>query len=369
MKEDTSRSTKKSTLFRIIVSLLGLQTLLISCTRCELELPGTNGDEITILSYNVENLFDDSSNGNEYPDYDPGEETWNTTLYQTKSMHIAEAIKTAVQGGPDILALQEIENENTLLEIRDTHLKNKRYLHHAFVPAHEAAVNTAVLSRYPITTIKAHAVHLDGSDRLRNILEVHIAVDDTTLFLFNNHWKSKSGGAEETEPLRVESAWVVKQRITAILEEEPDADIVLAGDFNENIDEFTRVAGAYQTAFIPETGSYPDTFTRKSIIYTTEKDHDTDGSGTATFYSCWADAEAEAEADGSYYYRGRWETIDNILLSPGLFDERGLRFEEFEVVDHSFLLNEKGLPYRWNSETKKGYSDHLPIVATFSVEQ
>jgi endonuclease/exonuclease/phosphatase family metal-dependent hydrolase len=350
---------------RVTGFVLIFPVLLVSCTRCELELPSRDGEEVTILSYNVENLFDDSSNGNEYFEYDPSGETWNTTLYQTKSMHIAEAIKTSVQGGPDILALQEIENENTLLELRDTYLKNMRYLYHALVPAPDAAVNTAVLSRYPITSIKAHAIHLDGSDRLRNILEVHITIDDATLFLFNNHWKSKSGGAEETEPLRLEAAWVVKQRVAAILEEDPDADIVLAGDFNENIDEYTRIAGAYQTAFIPENGRYPDEFTRKSIVYTADRDHGSNDTGTTKLYSCWTDAEAE----GSYYYRGRWETIDNIILSPGLFDEKGLQFEEFEVVDHSFLLNEKGLPKRWNSTIKKGYSDHLPLIATFLVGQ
>jgi hypothetical protein len=82
-------------------------------------------------------------------------------------------------------------------------------------------------------------------------------------------------------------------------------------------------------------------------------------------YSCWTDIDEP----GSYLYRGSWETIDNILLTRELFDSTGLTFEKASLVNHSFLLDEKGRPLRWNERLKKGYSDHLPLVAHFTVEQ
>ena len=43
-------------------------------------------------------------------------------------------------------------------------------------------------------------------------------------------------------------------------------------------------------------------------------------------FSPWLSHDAEAEPPGSYRYGGQWETIDHLLLGPGLFDERGLSY-------------------------------------------
>lgn len=390
------------------VLLLGLfiPIAVVSCTRCTLQLPGSDVEALSILTYNVENLFDDVDNDSEYYEYDPGGGEWSTTDFHTKLVHVAEVLKTAVEGGADIVALQEIENQNTLAILNDEYLKGMRYRYSALIPTREAAVNTAVLSRFPLTQARSHAIRLEGSEGVRNILEVGISVNESKLVLFNNHWKSKSGGAEQTEALRVEAAGVLARRIRELRDEAPGTDIVAAGDFNENIDEYIRISGAYQTGFIPAEEDVPAHYRHKSLFYTREvlpepRPHEHDRSepddkgrevlpkreptgrapgtpsepapsdrargtpGKVIVYSCWTDIDEP----GSYLYRGSWETIDNILLTRELFDSTGLTYEKASLVNHSFLLDEKGRPLRWNERLKKGYSDHLPLVAHFTVEQ
>ncbi len=72
----------------------------------------TNG--ITVMSYNVENLFDDVDDGTEFRDYDPEKGKWDAEAFALRVDTIAEVVRKAVPGGPDILLLQEVENENAL---------------------------------------------------------------------------------------------------------------------------------------------------------------------------------------------------------------------------------------------------------------
>ncbi|HDY87630.1 MAG TPA: hypothetical protein ENH82_05865 [bacterium] len=58
------------------------------------------------------------------------------------------------------------------------------------------------------------------------------------LIIFNNHWKSKLGGAEETEFQRLEVAALIAGKLREIHLEQPYADIVVLGDLNENVVEY-----------------------------------------------------------------------------------------------------------------------------------
>jgi hypothetical protein len=57
-----------------------------------------------------------------------------------------------------------------------------------------------------------------------------------------------------------------------------------------------------------------------------------------------------------------------------MFDTKGLNYvnNSFHVFKPKYLFHKKGYIYRWQYKSKrhlgKGYSDHLPIVATFSTQ-
>jgi hypothetical protein len=67
---------------------------------------------------------------------------------------------------------------------------------------------------------------------------------------------------------------------------------------------------------------------------------------------------------GSYRYQGTWETIDHLLLGPGLFDGVGVSYagsDRFAVISEG-LLDATGGPRRFlRGPPPGGYSDHLPL--------
>ena len=74
--------------------------------------------------------------------------------------------------------------------------------------------------------------------------------------------------------------------------------------------------------------------------------------------------DAGAAPPGSYRYRAVWETIDHLLLGPGLFDEVGLSYAGgagFAVI-HDGLLDAGGSPQAfYRGPPTGGHSDHLPL--------
>ena len=309
----------------------------------------------------MQNLFDGVDNGTEYADYDPGLGEWNDNLYYLKLQNIAEVILCSAQRGPDIIALQEIENEHVLTDLRDTFLTGKGYRTIVVPDSVESAVQCGFISRFPASYVKIHSVSIDEKVAGRSILETGFSIQDDILILFNNHWKSKSGGAEETEPQRIEAAGYIKKRISQLLEESPDTDIIALGDMNENVDEFERVNNTYQTALIMEAEDVPPAYLDKSISITFDRESlSPPGTATLVFYSPWK----ELPGKGSYLYNNSWETIDHFLLTASLFDADGLSYGSFKVIEEDFMINDRGIPLRWNSDTQQGYSDHLPILLT-----
>ncbi len=337
-----------------------------------------NPGSVTILAYNVENLFDAVSDGTEYPEFNPARGKWDDHRYHLRLENTARVIRAAVSGGPDIVVFEEIENRNVLRTLADRYLAGLGYRTMAMVPVPRSATNVGVLSRFPVTDVRAHEVYTGPGHPLRNILELHIDCGGTPLVLFACHWKSKSGGAEQTEDGRLLAARIIVNRMREILAADPSADVVVAGDLNENVDEYERVGGAYQTAIIAVDGNgaplppFPARFIQESIFAVhspaeLSRYAPSDASTTApmVLFSPWG-SSAAAGGEGSYWYRGDWETIDQFLLSPGLFDLSGFVFDSFRVAAPDFALNRLGHPASWESSRAKGYSDHLPILLTLS---
>jgi endonuclease/exonuclease/phosphatase family metal-dependent hydrolase len=320
---------------------------------------------LTVLCWNVENLFDDVDNGTEFPDYDPGRGQWNTECFRLRVDTVAEAIRKAVPGGPDVLVLQEVENENALRALAADALKDLGYAWIAIVAKPYLPANVAVASRVPIARVHTMGISAYGDNEVRDILEVEIEHDGRLLHVFNNHWKAKSGGTRETEAWRIEAACRLGRRVREILAADPSADIIAAGDFNENVDEWRQAGRLYQVALVPVDDDPPAAFLGCSILLADDPaGAGVRGSGLALYEPWYELAESER---GSYSYQRQWQTVDHVLLSPGLFDDRGYRYRRgsFQVVRLPFLLNPDGTPKRWTRLSgQRGYSDHLPLLVT-----
>ena len=77
-------------------------------------------------------------------------------------------------------------------------------------------------------------------------------------------------------------------------------------------------------------------------------------------------------AKGTYCYRGQWDSLDHIFAAGPILG----RFSECYIFDAPWLLErdekDNGVKPRRNyvgPAYKNGYSDHLPLVATFKTDE
>ncbi len=156
----------------------------------------------------------------------------------------AKVVEGLLQLKPDVLALQEIGDRNALTDLQ-TRLKQAGLdLPHAeHVRGYDTNIFVAILSRHPIVRRQPHtnASFLLNGRRFRTsrgIAEVEIEVRPGYRFtLFTTHLKSKrtSTVADESD-IRLQEAQILREKIDAVLQRNPDANIVVCGDFNDTHD-------------------------------------------------------------------------------------------------------------------------------------
>ena len=136
------------------------------------------------MSYNVNSLFDDVDNGTEYPEYSVARGKWNSDLFQIKLKRTAYVIINSYSSTPDIVCLQEVENQNALSRLNSLYLRDQDY-YSILVPGQDTVTNVGLLSKYPIVQTHSHFVGWYAQYPLRNILEVKIDYNGNMLYIFN----------------------------------------------------------------------------------------------------------------------------------------------------------------------------------------
>lgn len=318
------------------------------------------GDKILkIATYNVENLFDLQKSGFEYSEYVPnGTSEWNQKNYKIKLKNIAQVIKDI---DADIIALQEVESLQALLDLRFALKQSGLYYeHYSIADKKNTTVKVAILSKIPFLYSKELSV--TQTYEYRNILETKFKIDDKELYIFVNHWKSKSG----PESMRVISAKTLKNRITEI---GYDKNIVLLGDFNSDYEEhlkFVKKRNHNDTDGITGINHILGTINQRNnssyLNYTKN-----------SFYNLWYDTNEENRY--TYIYNGKKEALDSILISQSLLGKKGIFYINKSVINfNKEYLFKKNKINRWEISSAKvrkhkgkGYSDHLAIVANFKV--
>ncbi len=330
--------------------------LLAACSSCELEAGTTRS--LSIMSYNLMTLFDPVDQGGEYQGFSVAKGEWDESLYRLRIKNLASAILAAQPGGPDILALQEIENQRALKDLADA---LGGYAQIIKPSDEDAALGCALLSRYPAIMARSHRATPPAgasSSVPRNLLEARLDVDGRPLLVFVAHWKSKLGGAEETEAERRAAAALLRSLARARLDAEPGLAIVAAGDLNENPDEYERIGGAYPTALRALEAGPGDWLSIGGDALSVAED----AAAFVRFYTPWPSAEGY-----SYLYGGLEERIDHFLLSAGAVRGGSFTLAAFSAEPPPFLVDLEGRPLGWDSRAARGYSDHLPIRLTLSL--
>ncbi len=313
-----------------------------------------------VASYNVQNLFDAKIQGTEYSEYIPNRHRWSKRMSQIKLNNTAEVI---CDMDADILGLQEVENSQ-IFEALIRRLKRVgcRYRYFAITAKKNATIQVALLSKFPINYSKD--IQVSYASKIRNILEVEVSIEENTLILFVNHWKSKSRKGYESK--RIVYAKALKRRIDTL---PSGKEYIILGDLNSNYDahillnkNINNTNGITAISDIMKTIKEDKLLNKSQIINLSKRYH----------YNTWQDLAYKNRWSHKYY--GNKSTLDHILLPSVLFDKKGIDYvnNSFNVFRASYLFTKKGYINSWQirggRHIGKGYSDHLPIYAYFDTK-
>ncbi|RUM76760.1 MAG: hypothetical protein DSZ12_01325 [Sulfurovum sp.] len=313
-----------------------------------------------VASYNVENLFDMRYQGSEYEEYIPEKHHWNRRMMEIKLNHIAEVICDV---DADIIALQEVENERIFKKLQERLQRvGCPYKYGAITHKKNAPIQIAVLSRFRIQ--KQREIKVGFSSKIRNILEVEVKVEDKTLTLFINHWKSKSRKGYESKRIRYAKALQARIAQFSLAKE-----YIILGDLNspynaylslENNLNDTKGKTAVNDILRTNIGTQP---VDKQYIIKAKK---------GIHYNLWN--ELTPMQRWNHQFRGKKSNLDHFVLPSNMFDGKGIEYvnNSFGVFKKPYLFTKRGHINAWQythgKHKAKGYSDHLPIYAYFDTK-
>ena len=321
---------------------------------CALSNAQNKDNTYTIMSYNVENLYDtiDNDHVDDAEFLPESRKDWNTEKYFNKLNNIARVIKAVNDVEyPEIVSLIEIENYRVVFDlINKTNLKKANYGIVQYKSADPRGVGVALIYRkdaFKLVTSKPFSiVYNEGQiQTTRHILYVKGLIDkNDTIHILVNHWKSRRGKDEETENKRIKSASIVRHIVDSLQMRNKDARIVILGDFN---DEPTNI----------------------SLADTLRAGNKKTNLSKGELYNLMYDRKLNK--DGTTFYRSGWSMLDNIIVSYSVITSKKSIYKATwssgYILKKDFMLktdkNGFQVPLR-TFEGKKymnGYSDHLPV--------
>ncbi|WP_338760867.1 endonuclease/exonuclease/phosphatase family protein [Bernardetia sp. ABR2-2B] len=304
----------------------------------------------TVAFYNVENLFDTEDDPDTFDEaFTPtGKQKWTIERYQEKIKKIAKVISMiGDEDGAEIIGVCEVENEKVLKDlINDPQLKKYGYNYVHYDSPDERGIDVALLYKEPVFEVsssKNYEAKLADNDKTRDVLLVSGKLEGEEIHFIVNHWSSRGGGEEKSRPKRMVSALVARQIVDDLEAKDPNAKILLMGDFNDEPFNESLTKGL-------QAVDSPDLKDKQLFNVL---------------------ASLEKEGKGTYNYRGDWNMLDQMIINKGFFvannDAKGWRYLDGNIYDKEFLKEAsgkyKGNPFRMYVGTKflGGYSDHFPI--------
>lgn len=168
--------------------------------------------ELSIATYNVENLFDGKNDGTEYDDFVIGKSSWNKNEASDKFEKVKKMI---IELDADIIALQEVENEEVLKEL----MKATGYRYFAFSKDKRSPIGLGLISR--VRPLKTEIFKVPNV-KTRDIVRVDFELEGEKFSLFINHMPAQKNSMKSRETaFRTLKAAVGDHK-----------NVILLGDFN-----------------------------------------------------------------------------------------------------------------------------------------
>jgi exonuclease III len=259
--------------------------------------------------------------------------------------------------GPDIIGFMEVENITVLKPLAYKFRDRDYIIAHRDSPDERGIDNALFYDRnkFMIDRLEVIPVDLGNGDKTRDILHVSLSVKSTgqIIHLFVNHWPSRVGGTEKSESKRIKAAEVLKTAVAKLQSADPDASVIIMGDLNDEPSDISVKDTLNAQPFNCKSGKHGN-----SELFNLAYEEFENGMGTLM-------------------YRNDWEMFDQIIINGNLYDGKGIDFicGSFNVVKPPFMVSkdekDHGAPiptFRGKTYTK-GYSDHYPVSAEFSIKK
>ncbi len=276
--------------------------------------------QFSVATFNVENLFDFR------PPHPSDPPPPSVSEYRLKLAKTADAI--LAMGAPTILGLQEVENVDILADLAEQEaLAEYGYQPVLIEGTDSRGIDVGYLVRSDQATVEGAAAYpapegLTSRPPLFITVTLGLESGGGTVYVFNNHFTSMSGGEEATEPRRTAQAEWNGSLVERILADDPEAYVLVLGDLNS----------FYQSAPL-------DALRETGLRHVYEF--------------------VEPYRPYSYIYQGESETLDHILMTPALY--------EYLVGVEAVHINADYPPPVSDDPSARRVSDHDPVVAIFAL--
>ena len=326
-------------------------------------------EEISIMSFNVENLFDDKHDANRedftylplseknkpeiqkfcntqkgYYKRECLQSDWNSGIIEKKLKNVSQVILSVEENkGPDVLFLIEVENDHILGQLNKNYLQSAGYKTQVLIEGpDERGIDVALLSRFPLDgKAQLHKIPYVGKNeedqkwmnRSRGILEVPLKLPNgSKLTAFVSHFPSQSN----PRYWRAQAVEFAKK----LMKDRPNEMIVFGGDLNITHDEDS------------EAGFFSTEMSSVGLV--------------SHLVGC-------KHCDGTHNYRNDWSFLDVLIFSKNL-DEKGtapykLDLNSIDVVKYAPVHLFKGNTPKRFSDGGEGVSDHFPIYARLRLKK
>ncbi len=309
-----------------------------------------------VAFYNLENLFDTKNDPRTFDEaFTPyGEMQWTPERYQIKLKNLSRVISLlGEENGPDILGVCEVENKTVIQDLlAQPALQNRDYRFVHEDSPDERGIDVALIYDWNVWQYVKHsrlAVDLPGEPNASTRLVLHTVLESRgqQMHVLINHWPSRREGQFESEPNRLAVARQVYNLLNEIRDEDPEARILVMGDFNDDP-------------------------TNKSIREVLRSLNTPAKVGARDLYNPLANV-FDPEDSGSLMHQGRWNLFDQIMVSRSLLHGPGWQYvadsaevfhEEFMKVGGRGRVSEAPRRSYFRGDFSiSGFSDHFPVFA------
>lgn len=333
-----------------------------------LELVSKQPDEISVMSFNIENLFDTTHDKDrEDFSYLPFAEKqknpevlkfcsemknktyreecqsldWNEEVVKVKLKNISQVIRYVDHGhGPDNLFLLEVENESILKRLVHDELSDLGYQTVVLLEGPDLrGIDPGFISKFPmsgkpimhiIPYSDPNPEQLKWAQRSRGILEVTVkAPNSKNITFLVAHFPSQSNPTE----WRAQAVQYAKKLMADY--QKQGRTIIFGGDLNI-IDQEENEKGYFKNE-LSQVGQI------------------------SHLVGC-------KQCHGTHNYKGEWSHLDVLVFANNL---KSLGFElipdSIQVVNTSVHMKRNGTPLRFNAAKKEGVSDHFPLYSRLKI--